>query len=117
MLQACLTGGSGILPSIEDRRSTAQISEVPEQKKKREKEKIKPRIKSDVLIKASESTMAEGREQESERKKTWLRSNEPGFTPEEIAMFPDKRLFVTDGISNHERSSKDSNVLPSGVPH
>ena len=39
MLQASLTGGSGTLPSIEDKKSTAQISEVPEQEKKREKEK------------------------------------------------------------------------------
>ena len=77
MLRASIAGSSGTLPSIEDRKSTAQISEVPEQEKQREKEKTKPRIKSDVLIK------------ESEWKKTWYRSNEPGFTLEEIAMIPD----------------------------
>ena len=39
MLQASLTGGSGTLSSIEDRRSTAQILEVPEQEKKRERKR------------------------------------------------------------------------------
>ena len=72
MLQASQTGDRVRLPSIENP-STAQITELQDSSScVKDKERIKPKIESDVLIKASTNIETNEREEETIRRRRWV---------------------------------------------